>query len=172
MPCLEFTLTVGSRGFQTNLDDSIQRWSGFLEQIHNLNKTVEYLQTVTDEVSEFQATMSEKRAQLERIKCLEEKVRCEKIEVDSLKAKAVEMLASGQQSHAASQAQEILNKFDFLAERIKVRLAWRVNRSRFKVWKYLRNISERFGNIGNFCDCSEIFRNFGNISGPSISMNR
>ncbi|CAG2064898.1 unnamed protein product, partial [Timema podura] len=29
------------------------------------------------------------------------------------------MLASGQQSHAASQAQEILNKFDMLAERIK-----------------------------------------------------
>jgi nesprin-1 len=51
---------------------------------------------------------------------LEEKVRCEKIEVDSLKAKATEMLASGQQSHAASQAQEILNKFDTLAERIKV----------------------------------------------------
>lgn len=77
---------------------------------------------MTDEVSEFQATMSEKRAQLERIKCLEEKVRCEKLEVDSLKAKAVEMMASGQQSHAASQAQDILNKFDSLAERIKVRL--------------------------------------------------
>lgn len=105
---------------QTILDDSIQRWSGFLEQIHNLNKTVEYLQSVTDEVSEFQATMSEKRTQLERIKCLEEKARCEKLEVDSLKAKAVEMLASGQQSHAASQAQEILNRFDQLAERIKV----------------------------------------------------
>lgn len=54
------------------------------------------------------------------IQCLEEKVRCEKIEVDSLKAKATEMLASGQQSHAASQAQEILNKFDTLAEKIKV----------------------------------------------------
>ncbi|KAK3930234.1 Nesprin-1 [Frankliniella fusca] len=110
---------------KTILDDSIQRWSGFLEQIHNLNKTVEYLQSVTDEVSEFQATMSEKRAQLERIKCLEEKVRCEKLEVDSLKAKAVEMLASGQQSHAAGQAQDILNKFDTLADRIKTLLSER-----------------------------------------------
>lgn len=54
--------------------------------------------------------------------CLEEKVRCEKIEVDSLKSKAAEMLASGQQSHAASQAQKILNKFDALAEKIKVKL--------------------------------------------------
>nr|CAD7429520.1 unnamed protein product [Timema monikensis] len=101
------------------LDDSIHRWAGFLEQIHQLNKTVDYLESVSNEISDFQTTMSEKRAQLERIKCLDEKVRCEKIEVDSLKAKAAEMLASGQQSHAASQAQEILNKFDMLAERIK-----------------------------------------------------
>ncbi|XP_068085330.1 muscle-specific protein 300 kDa [Anabrus simplex] len=104
---------------KTILDDSIHRWSGFLEQIHQLGKTVEFLESVSDEVSEFQTTMSEKRAQLERIKNLEEKVRCEKIEVDSLKAKAAEMLASGQQSHAATQAQGILNKFDKLAEKIK-----------------------------------------------------
>ncbi|XP_075225316.1 muscle-specific protein 300 kDa isoform X2 [Lycorma delicatula] len=104
---------------KTILDDSIQRWSGFLEQIHQLNKTVEYLTTVYGEMCEFQGTMSEKRAQLERIKHLDEKARCEKIEVDSLKAKAAEMLASGQQSHAATQAQEILDKFDSLSEKIK-----------------------------------------------------
>lgn len=51
---------------------------------------------------------------------LDEKVRCEKIEVEGLKAKASEMLASGQQSHAATQAQEILKKFDTLANNIKV----------------------------------------------------
>lgn len=51
---------------------------------------------------------------------LEEKVRCEKIEVDSQRAKAKEMLASGQQSHAATKASEILNKFDTLAEKVKV----------------------------------------------------
>lgn len=52
---------------------------------------------------------------------MDEKVRCEKIEVESLKAKASEMLASGQQSHAATQAQEILHRFDTLAEKIKVK---------------------------------------------------
>lgn len=51
---------------------------------------------------------------------LEEKVRCEKIEVEGLKAKATEMLASGQQSHAATQAQAILHKFDTLDKNIKV----------------------------------------------------
>ncbi|XP_039285327.1 nesprin-1-like [Nilaparvata lugens] len=110
---------------KTILDDSIQRWSGFLEQIHQLNKTVGYLEAGYAETVEFQATLSEKRAQLERIKSLDEKARCEKIEVDSLKAKAAEMLASGQQSHAATQAQEILDKFDALAENIKSLLSSR-----------------------------------------------
>lgn len=101
------------------LDDSIHRWAGFLEQIHELNKTVEYLENSYKELSEFQTTMSEKRAQLEKIKTLDEKARCERVEVDGLKAKAREMLASGQQSHAASQAKEILDKFDVLVENIK-----------------------------------------------------
>lgn len=50
---------------------------------------------------------------------LEEKLRCEKYEVESLKAKASEMIASGQQAQAASQAQGILKQFENLSERIK-----------------------------------------------------
>jgi nesprin-1 len=96
---------------KTNLDDSINKWAGLLEQIQLINKTVEYMQASVDENLPFHTTMSEKRSQLERIKVLEEKVRCENIEVDGLKAKVAEMIASGQQGIAASQAQEILNKY-------------------------------------------------------------
>lgn len=110
---------------KTNLDDSINKWAGLLEQIQSINKTVEYMQTSIDEISQFQTTISEKRNQLERIKALEEKVRCENIEVDSLKCKVAEMIASGQQGLAASQAQDILNRFDELFEKIKSLLAER-----------------------------------------------
>ncbi|XP_018395829.1 PREDICTED: nesprin-1 isoform X2 [Cyphomyrmex costatus] len=110
---------------KTNLDDSINKWAGLLEQIQSIKKTVEYMQTSIDEISQFQTTMSEKRNQLERIKVLEEKVRCENIEVDSLKCKVAEMIASGQQGLAASQAQDILNRFDELFEKIKSLLAER-----------------------------------------------
>lgn len=101
------------------LDQSINQWSGFLEQVQNVNKTVDWLENALRELSEFQTTMTEKRSQLERIKATEEKVRLEKIEVDALKAKAVEMLASGQQSQAAYQAQQILDKFDNLGGQVK-----------------------------------------------------
>jgi archaellum component FlaC len=50
------------------LDDCIHKWAGFLEQIQQLNKTVEQLTSAYDEVSQFQTTMSEKRSQLDRIK--------------------------------------------------------------------------------------------------------
>lgn len=104
---------------KTNLDDSINKWAGLLEQIQSINKMVEYMQLSFNEISQFQTTLSEKRNQLERIKELEEKVRCENIEIDNLKYKVAEMLSSGQQGLAASQAQSILNKFDELFEQIK-----------------------------------------------------
>lgn len=54
---------------------------------------------------------------------LEEKVRCEKIEVDNLKSKAAEMLASGQQNPAATHAQQVLQRFDNISDKIKVKWA-------------------------------------------------
>ncbi|XP_076667923.1 muscle-specific protein 300 kDa isoform X16 [Andrena cerasifolii] len=110
---------------KTNLDDSINKWAGLLEQIQSMNKTVDYMQAALNDFTPFQTTMSEKRCQLERIKALEEKVRCENIEVDTLKIKVAEMIASGPQGLAASQAQGILNRFDTLFEKIKSLLAER-----------------------------------------------
>lgn len=107
------------------LDDSISKWAGFLEQIQALNKTVKWMEESLKEVDPYQTNMTEKRSQLEKIKNIEEKARCEKIEVDNLKVKAAEMLESGQQTQAASQAQEILCKFDTLFDKIKTLLSER-----------------------------------------------
>lgn len=105
--------TLASKMLETkaNLDDAINKWASLLEQIQLVNKTVEYMQSSIDELSPFQATMSEKRSQLERIKTLEEKVRCENIEVETLKNNFAEMVSTGQQGINASNAQEILNKY-------------------------------------------------------------
>jgi nesprin-1 len=69
-------------------------------------------------LKEFQGTMAEKRAQLDRIKHTEEKVRLEKIEIEPLKQKAKQMAEGGQQSQAATTSNQILGKFDYLAEQI------------------------------------------------------
>lgn len=104
---------------KNQLDENIHRWSGFLEQIHQLGKTVDYLETLFKDVFHFQTTLQEKRAQLETIRNLEEKIICEKLEVDSLKSKASEMIESGQQGQAAFQAQEVLKRFDLLSSEVK-----------------------------------------------------
>lgn len=44
---------------------------------------------------------------------------CEKLEVESLKGKASEMMASGQQNQAAGQAQEVLKSFDIVGDQIR-----------------------------------------------------
>lgn len=81
-----------------------------------MNKSVESVEASLEEYSLLQNTLSEKRSQLEKLRYLEEKMKCERIEVSSLKSKAAEMMASGQQSQAAIQAQHILDKFQMLTE--------------------------------------------------------
>lgn len=56
---------------KTYLDETIHRWAGFLENIHQLNKTIEHVEHTLSDVSQFQSTLSEKRAQLERLKVSE-----------------------------------------------------------------------------------------------------
>lgn len=104
---------------KNQLDESIHRWSGFLEQINQLGKTVDYLENLFKDVFHFQTTLPEKRAQLETIRNLEEKIICEKLEVDILKSKASEMVQSGQQGQAAFQAQEVLKRFDLLSSEVR-----------------------------------------------------
>ena len=104
---------------KANLDGVISKWAGFLEQIHQLKKIVEGVEASLAESSQPQSTLSEKRTQLERLKNLGEKIKCERIEVNSLKSKAAEMMASGQQNQAAGQAHQILDKFQRLAEQVK-----------------------------------------------------
>lgn len=53
---------------KTYLDETIHRWAGFLENIHQLNKTIDHVEHTLSDVSQFQSTLSEKRAQLERLK--------------------------------------------------------------------------------------------------------
>lgn len=101
------------------LDQSINQYSGFMDQIQNINKSIEWLQNALQELSVFQTTMPEKRSQLETIKSTEEKVRLEKIETDNLKSEVSEMLSAKQPNQTAYQALHTLEKFDNLADAIK-----------------------------------------------------
>lgn len=105
------------------LDDSVTKWAGFLEQIQLIDKSNTWLENMLAELTPFETSISDKRAQLEKLKEVEEKARCDRLDVDTLKAKAAEMIASGQQNEAASKAQETLNKFDSLYDKIKKLLA-------------------------------------------------
>ncbi|XP_060527804.1 muscle-specific protein 300 kDa isoform X12 [Cylas formicarius] len=101
------------------LEDALRKWTGLLEEIKSLDKRIEWLEAQYAELSELQATASEKKTQLERIKTLEEKVRCEKIEVDSLKSQATEVLKSERTREAAIEAQTMLDRFDNIFNKIQ-----------------------------------------------------
>uniref|UniRef100_A0A1B0C1F9 KASH domain-containing protein n=1 Tax=Glossina palpalis gambiensis TaxID=67801 RepID=A0A1B0C1F9_9MUSC len=112
------------------LDDSITQWSGFLEQVQNVSKFNDWLESTLKELSEHQTSMTEKRAQLDRVRTTEEKVRMEKIDVDALKSQAKEIVVTGQQSQTAFQAQKVFERFDELATRSQKLLSQRQDQYR------------------------------------------
>lgn len=116
------TLALKMIETKTMLDQSINQYSGLVDQIKNILKSIEWLEKTIAELSEFQTTMPEKRSQLENIKTMEEKVRLDKIEIDALKTQVSEMLSTKQPNQTAYQALQTLEKFDSSAEAAKVLL--------------------------------------------------
>ncbi|ERL91661.1 hypothetical protein D910_08989, partial [Dendroctonus ponderosae] len=110
-------------GTKSLIEDALRKWTGLLEEISALDKKIENLESQYSELCELQATASEKKTQLDRIKALEERVRCEKIEVDTLKTQAADILKSSKSAEgAADQARHMLNRFDSIFKKVQVLL--------------------------------------------------
>ncbi|KAJ8984006.1 hypothetical protein NQ317_006860, partial [Molorchus minor] len=107
------------------LDDALTKWTGLLEEIKALDKTIEWMESQYEELRPFEGTVTEKKSQLDRIKNLEEKVRCEKLEVDNLKVQAADVLKSKRGGEAAIEAQNMLDRFDDIAQKINKLLSER-----------------------------------------------
>ena len=104
---------------RVEVDDSISKWSGFLDAINQLNSNVQNMEKIFNAVSPIQSQSNEKRAQIDKLRNLDEKIRVEKIEVENLRLKSNQMLSSGQQNQSAINARSTLQKFDELETRVK-----------------------------------------------------
>lgn len=113
------TLAIKMVETKAILDQSINQYSGFVDQIKNIVKLIEWMEKSIEEFSECQTTMPEKRTQLENIKSADEKVRLDKIEADTLKSQVSEMLSAKQPNQTAYQALQTLEKFESLFETLK-----------------------------------------------------
>ncbi|GAB6020485.1 hypothetical protein CHUAL_003173 [Chamberlinius hualienensis] len=103
-----------------HLDETANTWSEFLEQIHQLARNVERMETVLREVQSFQSTLSEKRTQVSKLNDLEQKVNSELNDAEIIRLKLAEIASREQTTPAVEQAQESLKKFDHLVQTIKV----------------------------------------------------
>ena len=101
------------------VDDSISKWSGFLEQINQLKAVTQSIDKTFREVAPIKAQSNEKRAQIDTLRNIDEKIRVEKIEVDNLRAVADKMISSGQQKKSAEEARAVIVRFDELENEVR-----------------------------------------------------
>ncbi|XP_055538750.1 muscle-specific protein 300 kDa isoform X3 [Wyeomyia smithii] len=111
------TISLRMIDVKSFLDEALNQWSGFLDQVSDLKTKITWLENEFAALSVFESTMADKRAQLDRIKDTEEKIRIERIEIEPLRQRAADM-SSGQKTQAASAANQALGKFDYIAERV------------------------------------------------------
>ena len=130
---------------RSSLDDSINQWSGLSDEIQDIKKSTEAIEALLDDLAEYETTMPEKRTQLELIRNVEERVRVEKVEVDNLKARTLEILFKGKDNPSAKLAHEVLQNFDKVFERVKKLLSNREEQFRdHRVYK------DAYDNLNNY----------------------
>ena len=101
------------------VDDSISKWSGFLDQINQLKNVTQNIDKTFRDVAPIKAQSNEKRAQIDTLRNIDEKIRVEKIEVDNLRGIADKMMSSGQQKKSAEDANSVITRFDQLENEVK-----------------------------------------------------
>lgn len=130
---------------RSSLGDSINQWSGLSDEIQNIKKSTESIEALLDDLSEYQTSMAEKRTQLELIRNIEERIRVEKVEVDALKARTMEIFLKGKGNPSTKLAQDVLQQFENLFERVKKLLSDREEQFRdHRVYK------EAYDNLSNY----------------------
>ena len=102
-----------------SIDDAIHKWSGYLDQVGQLKKTIDNIETSLKEISVTQGTQDDLRRQIDLVKTLEEKMKCEKIEVDQLRGETAQMRQSGLNNEATVEAMANIERFDKLGQAIQ-----------------------------------------------------
>lgn len=138
-------ITMKMIDVRSSLDESINQWSGLSDEVQNIRKSTEAIEALLNDLTEFQTTMPEKRTQLELIRNVEERVRVEKIEVDNLKTRSLDMLIKSKATPTAQLAHEVLQNFENIFEKVKKLLADREEQYRdHRVYK------EAYDNLLNY----------------------
>ncbi len=105
-----------------SMDDSAHKWSGYLEQVDQLSKTLDTVDFAIEEIDSEEAEGGDRRNHIEKLKPIEEKLKAEKIEVDQIKAKTLQMQTQGYNNQSTGHAVAQCDRFDKLLLAVKDKL--------------------------------------------------
>lgn len=106
-----------------SIDDSIQKWAGFLDQLDQIEKTLGGVEKTLNETPPALANGNDIRNQIERMKSLEEKMKNTKLEIDNIKLRIESMRHSSQGADAFSRGSTIIDKHGKLLAKIQDKLS-------------------------------------------------
>ena len=108
---------------KVSIDDSIQKWAGFLDQLDQIEKTLGSVEKTLTDPAPALANGNDIRNQIERMKSLEEKMKNTRLEIDNIKLRVENMRHSSQAADAFSRGSAIIDKHGKLMIKIQDKLS-------------------------------------------------
>ncbi len=108
--------------FKLSMDDSVHKWSGYLEQVEQLTKTLDAVDYALEEIDSEETVGGDRRAQIEKLKPLEEKLKVEKVEVDQVKTRTLQMQSHGYNNQSTGNAVALCDRFEKLLSTVRGKL--------------------------------------------------
>ncbi len=116
-----------------SLEDSIRKWSGFLEQLSSFGKMLEAAEKTFKDTNDADL---DTRTRMENFRALDEKIRCEKLEADQLRAVTKEIIADGYHNQSTQDGLQLSDRFEKLSQAVKGKLSDCENQHRdFKAFR-------------------------------------
>ena len=119
------------------IEDSIHKWASFLDQVGQLNKTMHNIEKSYNDIEKPRKPgAADKRSDIEKLKNLEEKMKCERIEIDQVKTKTLQMQSQGYNNQGTKDAVSLADRFDKLLQAIRNKLSDSENQHKdYKAYK-------------------------------------
>ena len=127
------------------IDNCIHKWASFADEVKQLDKVIEAVLKNFQECDQPKSTLTEKRAEVDFLKNLQERLKAEKPEVEQMRTKTLLLQSQGGNAQSTQEGLKIIDKYEKLNQAINDRLSEKENQQKdYKAYRSAHETLEQY----------------------------
>ena len=119
-----------------SVDNCIHKWASFADEVKQLDKVIEAVLKNFQECDQPKLTTMEKRAEVDFLKNLQERLKAEKPEVEQMRTKTLQLQSQGGNAQTTQEGLKVIDKYEKLNQAISDKLSEKENQQKdYKAYK-------------------------------------